>query len=420
MALPASGPISLLNIQTEFGGVEPIAITEYYGVGSSGVTPKPLGLSPSLFSVSGNNAVWTARTIDVSAYEGHVVRPVFLHYRPTYFTGDMQLDMIGFDSSLESFETLPTGWQTTGRSTASYNSATWYSLGTGTTAGYWNRDSGGTGSGSTGLTNAASGSWYVYSETSTYYSTTTAYQYYLRGPQHTVGANSTFKFSEARYGSGMGTLLVYFDVISQPTTSGGAPSSGEITLSDFYGLAAPVAATSTFTPDDDASLETVYTYLEHERKGFGAQGKCDFLFPESVGGTHDDAFGSLTNVSGLISGADVTSISATQLVSSNGSRCVQLQAQGSSLSQSSFSSIEFNGYLPSASATVTRTLTSSTAFFGVPFRLNEDGVPNMVQWYWLDGLWSGVSRSNSIVPDIWSMISYAVSNSATITITVNP
>ena len=32
MALPASGPISLSQIQTEFGGTNPISISEYYGV----------------------------------------------------------------------------------------------------------------------------------------------------------------------------------------------------------------------------------------------------------------------------------------------------------------------------------------------------------------------------------------------------
>ena len=31
MALPSSGPISLLDIQNEFGGTNPIGINEYYG-----------------------------------------------------------------------------------------------------------------------------------------------------------------------------------------------------------------------------------------------------------------------------------------------------------------------------------------------------------------------------------------------------
>lgn len=34
MALPSSGPLSLLDIQGEFGGSNPIAISEYYGVAS--------------------------------------------------------------------------------------------------------------------------------------------------------------------------------------------------------------------------------------------------------------------------------------------------------------------------------------------------------------------------------------------------
>ena len=31
MALPSSGPLSLSQIQTEFGGTNPISLSEYYG-----------------------------------------------------------------------------------------------------------------------------------------------------------------------------------------------------------------------------------------------------------------------------------------------------------------------------------------------------------------------------------------------------
>ena len=34
MSLPVSGPISLLNLQEEFGGTNPIAINEYYRGGA--------------------------------------------------------------------------------------------------------------------------------------------------------------------------------------------------------------------------------------------------------------------------------------------------------------------------------------------------------------------------------------------------
>lgn len=415
MPLPASGAISLLDVQTEFGGSEPIAITEYYGAGGSGVTPQSLGLSSVLFSVAGNNAVWTNRTIDASDYEGHTVRPVFLHVNPSNFTGDLQLDQIGFDNSLESFESGATGWQTSNQNKSTYSGVSWSSVGTGTTTGRWNRDTGGTPSGSTGLTTAASGSYYLYSEVSTYYGSTSGYRYYLRGPAVQVGANSTFKFSEARYGAGTGTFQVYFDVISQPTVTG-APASGLIKMSDFYGLSAPAAATATLTPDVDASYESTWTYLNHDRKGFGAQGKCDFVYPESVGGTHDDAFGSLTNTSGLISGVDVTSISVTQ-VNGGSSIVVLVQAQGSAVA-GSFQSISFTGYLPSAGGSVTRSLSTSVGLFGTPARLTNDGVSNMVQWQFLTGTWGSVTYSNSSVTDIWNMVSYADTNGTTIGIEV--
>jgi len=35
MALPSSGPISLLDIQNEFGGSAPISLSEYYGKGNA-------------------------------------------------------------------------------------------------------------------------------------------------------------------------------------------------------------------------------------------------------------------------------------------------------------------------------------------------------------------------------------------------
>lgn len=39
MAIPSSGPISLTTVQTEFGGVNPISLSEYYAGGASGYVP---------------------------------------------------------------------------------------------------------------------------------------------------------------------------------------------------------------------------------------------------------------------------------------------------------------------------------------------------------------------------------------------
>lgn len=45
MTLPSSGPISLQQIQAEFGGNAPIAITEYYGVAPGVPTSGPISLA---------------------------------------------------------------------------------------------------------------------------------------------------------------------------------------------------------------------------------------------------------------------------------------------------------------------------------------------------------------------------------------
>jgi hypothetical protein len=239
MALQTSGAISINDIVGEFGGTAPHSLSEYYGVGG-GSSSISLGLTPALFTVSGNNAVWTSRSVDISAYEGCGVRPVFLHTNMSGFRADLQLDQIGFGTSLQSFESASSvgSWQTTTRSTAAYASATFSALTTSTTAtGSWARDSGGTSSGSTGLTSAANGSWYVYTEATSYFTST--YKYFLRNASSTTitSSNNTLNFSEARYGSNMGTLTAYLDVTSLPPS--GAPASGTISLSDFYGLAGP-------------------------------------------------------------------------------------------------------------------------------------------------------------------------------------
>ena len=59
MALPSSGTISLNDIQTEFGGTNPISISEYYRGGS--------------FMSDNNNNVPTSGTIDLADFHGSVL-----------------------------------------------------------------------------------------------------------------------------------------------------------------------------------------------------------------------------------------------------------------------------------------------------------------------------------------------------------
>ena len=203
----------------------------------------------------------------------------------------------------------------------------------------------------------------------------------------------------------------------------GVPTSGTIALSDFYGTSSSGSSggTATLTPDEDGSYESVWTYLRHDRRGFGADGKCDFYYPESVGTTYDDAFGSLTNTTGLISNCTVTSVAIVN-ITSNSNKILLVQVQGT-VTQSSFSSIAFNGYLPSANSNQTITLSTSagSCYFSTPYRLNQNGVANMKEWAWLLGTFGTVSQSSGTtgLSNLWSIITYADANNATVGITIS-
>lgn len=187
------------------------------GGGGGGETPSySTGFSAVLDTVSGSSGQWLQRTVDISGYAGATVRPVFHYVSGSSFTGDIQLDQIsingttyGFESSVHNFERNQIAdWP-------SYNQVAWEALATATSGnGRWLRDSGGTASGNTGLTTAASGSFYVYAETSGNTSGFPDKNFWLRGPQVTLGASPTFTYYEARSGATIGTLNVHLDVIA--------------------------------------------------------------------------------------------------------------------------------------------------------------------------------------------------------------
>lgn len=65
MALPTSGPLSLANIQTEFGGANPISLSEYYAGGSL----VPAGTTGT------NGAVPSSGTISIANFYGTSALP---------------------------------------------------------------------------------------------------------------------------------------------------------------------------------------------------------------------------------------------------------------------------------------------------------------------------------------------------------
>ena len=172
------------------------------------------GLSDSLLQTTGDLDAWTQKTVDISAYAGATVRLVFEYTMiGSVFTADLQLDSIALDGTTYSFENTGESFETTTTDTAIYAGASWSSLAVGTTNGRFNVDSGGTGSNGTGRTDAVSGSYYVYAESSSP-ANVSGFKFWLRSPQVTLSGSPTLTYYEARTGTSLGNLDVRLDVIA--------------------------------------------------------------------------------------------------------------------------------------------------------------------------------------------------------------
>lgn len=165
-------------------------------------------VTPALYTVSGQSNSWSNFAFNAgNEFEGRKGRLVFKYVSGSSFTGDLQLDYIRFNGTHRSFESTSEGWQTSISGETDFQSVEWFSVPTGGTSLRWNRDSGGTSSGSTGRTDARSGSWYLYTEVSgSGYPNKT---FWLRSPEEQINDDYVY-FSVARYGSTIGTLTVHW------------------------------------------------------------------------------------------------------------------------------------------------------------------------------------------------------------------
>jgi len=171
-----------------------------------------LGLSSSLLQTTGDADGWSQKTVDISGYAGATVRVVFKYTMiASVFTADIQLDAINIDGTTYSFENTGNSFQTSTTNTASYDSVSWSTLAVGTTGGAWNVDTGGTPSSGTARTDAASGSYYVYAESSSP-GNVTGFVFWLRSPEVILSGSPTLTYFETRTGTSLGNLDVYLDV----------------------------------------------------------------------------------------------------------------------------------------------------------------------------------------------------------------
>lgn len=169
----------------------------------------PVGLSDALLTLSGESAVWEQHNIDVSAYNGSTGRIIVKYASGSSYTGDIQFDSVSVGSNTFNFDASNDSWEQSGIvNTTVYESVSWGAIGTGTTIGMFNRDSGGTPSTGTGLTSAASGFYYIYAETS---SSGMNAIFWARSPPISINGD-TLTIYVARSGATIGTLTVHLDI----------------------------------------------------------------------------------------------------------------------------------------------------------------------------------------------------------------
>ena len=187
------------------------------GGGGGGGTPPPnytVGLSPSLHTTSGDRASYALETVDISDYAGATVRLVYEYIQvAAVFTADLQIDNINIDGNIYSFENVSEGFETSSSNVFAYDAVSWVVIDSVLTAGRWDINTGNTGSAGTGNLGAQTGSYYIYTETSSP-GNVVGYKFWLRSPQITLSSSPTLTYYEGRQGTSLGTINVYLDVIA--------------------------------------------------------------------------------------------------------------------------------------------------------------------------------------------------------------
>jgi hypothetical protein len=167
-----------------------------------------------------SSTLWSNQVFTLSdSYIGHTVQVVWRYQSGSDYRGDLQLGgNVTLGETTFDLDTYSgTSWSTSRASTSSYSSVVWYPIAAGQTALRWNkRSTNAPPSGGTGLTPppyTGGDSTYYYAETS---STGSPSKYFwLRSPVVTISSgNKTIDWWRGNYGTSMGNLNIYIDVIT--------------------------------------------------------------------------------------------------------------------------------------------------------------------------------------------------------------
>lgn len=201
-------------------GSAPHRLSEFYGYDHD-LSLVALGLNGPVFTSTGNySSSWLySGLISLNDYSNYEIRLVFHYVSGNSYTGDFQVEDIFINNnglqSTYNFANSVHSFQTSTVDTQFYDDVAFSTLQTGTSALRWNRDSGGTGSGGTGLNGRlGSSDYYVYAEASS-----PGYankNFWLRSPLIYLAqsGNKEFSFYYAKYGATMGTMNVYVEAVN--------------------------------------------------------------------------------------------------------------------------------------------------------------------------------------------------------------
>ena len=294
------------------GSVEPKVKVTVGGAISTGVTSRLISVAAA------DEDFYTERTADISAYIGATARLVVLYQSGSSFRGDVQLDDFNIGGNTFTDFSSSQGFQTNNAQDNSQVSSgsldsiqseldnvTFESVGTNTSAfGKWVRDSGGTPSGSTGLTSGKTGSFYLYAETS---STGSNNDIWLRSPSVTIN-NGTLSFFSAQSGSNCGPFFAYLDVSAAPVGLSASVSIGTVSVT-----VAPTISATPVTASFAISTTTNVDVQEDPSSGATATfaiASVDVAIQEDVGSVSASTAIS-TSTQADISTNTVTGLSAT-------------------------------------------------------------------------------------------------------------
>lgn len=175
---------------------------------------------PGLTAVLSNNNLsssssWNFFSLDVSSYVGSTAKLVIEYISGTSYTGDFQIgsNIIAGSTTWNPSDGL-NSFQTSTSSVLYYERVSWISIANSTSAGRWNRRTGNTPSGGTGVasSNPPVGYFY-YAETSGSGSGYPNKKIWLRSPNFSItNSDDTIEFYMGHFGSTVNNFKIYLDI----------------------------------------------------------------------------------------------------------------------------------------------------------------------------------------------------------------